>query len=95
MQYEKLSYLVVSDQGESEMFLRSLLRQVHPPLPSLARVLWSCDTPPRGTSWHVQIFEHMVMVFGRQAIEEGKYRCVATRFSLFLSCSLARALRFG
>jgi hypothetical protein len=28
MQYEKLSYLVVSDQGESEMFLRSLLRQV-------------------------------------------------------------------
>jgi hypothetical protein len=28
VQYEKLSYLVVSDQGESEMFLRSLLRQV-------------------------------------------------------------------
>lgn len=45
MQYEKLSYLVVSDQGESEMFLRSLLRQVTR-LCLLARVLLCAR------SWH-------------------------------------------
>jgi hypothetical protein len=29
VQYKNLSFLVVSDQGESEMYLRTLLRQMY------------------------------------------------------------------
>lgn len=39
MQYKNLSFLVVSDQGESEMYLRTLLRQMYQLLPSQTAIL--------------------------------------------------------